>query len=77
VDSPPAPQSWLKENDIITAIDGQTVPIRPPSWWSQEDTRLATLITLTVDRSGREVTLSITFDEDTPSSQSRPAKAVG
>ena len=65
-----AAKAGLKENDIITAIDGQTVLS------SAELVEAGDTITLTVDRSGEKLTLTLTFDEDTPERQAAPQKQL-
>ena len=71
-----AAKAGLKENDIITAIDGQTVLSSAELVEAKKDYKAGDTITLTVDRSGEKLTLTLTFDEDTPERQAAQQKQL-
>lgn len=61
-----AAKAGLQKGDIITAIDGKTVIssaelVEAKKTYKAEDT-----VTLDVERNGEKLTLTLTFDEDTP-----------
>lgn len=64
-----AAATGLKENDIITAIDGRTVLSSAELVEAKKDYKAGDTVTLTVDRSGETLNLTLTFDENTPQRQ--------
>ena len=61
-----AAKAGLQKGDIITAIDGTTVLSSAELVEAKKEYKAGDTVTLEVDRSGEKLTLTLTFDEDTP-----------
>lgn len=61
-----AAKAGLKNGDIITAIDGKTVISSAELIEAKKAFKANDTVTLDVDRDGQKLTLTLTFDEDTP-----------
>ena len=61
-----AAKAGLQKGDIITAIDGTTVLSSAELVEAKKEYKAGDTVTLEVDRSGETLTLTLTFDEDTP-----------
>lgn len=71
-----AAKAGLQKGDIITAIDGKTVVSSAELVEAKKDYRAGDTITLEVDRSGQKLTVTLTFDEDTPARREAQEKAM-
>ena len=61
-----AAKAGLQKGDIITAIDGKTVISSAELVEAKKDYKAGDTVTLDVERNGEKLTLTLTFDEDTP-----------
>lgn len=68
-------KAGLQKGDIITAIDGKAVTSSAELIAAKKTYKAGDTVTLTVQRDGKELTLTLTFDEDTPARQAAQAKA--
>ena len=61
-----AAKAGLEKGDIITAIDGETVISSAELVEAKKAYKAGDTVTLTVERDGEMLELTLTFDEDTP-----------
>ena len=61
-----AAKAGLEKGDIITAMDGKTVISSAELVEAKKAYKAGDTVTLEVERSGEKLTLTLTFDEDTP-----------
>ena len=61
-----AAKAGLEKGDIITAIDGETVVSSAELVEAKKAYKAGDTVTLTVERDGEMLELTLTFDEDTP-----------
>lgn len=61
-----AAKAGLQKGDIITAIDGKTVISSAELVEAKKTYKAGDTVTLDVERNGEKLTLTLTFDEDTP-----------
>lgn len=71
-----AAKAGLRKGDIITAIDGKAVVSSAELVEAKKDYKAGDTVTLDVERSGEKLTLSLTFDEDTPQRRAAQEKAI-
>ena len=71
-----AAKAGLKAGDIITAIDGKTVVSSAELVEAKKDYKAGDTVTLEVERSREKMTLTLTFDEDTPERREAQEKAL-
>lgn len=61
-----AAKAGLEKGDIITGIDGKTVISSAELVEAKKNYKAGDTVTLDVERNGEKLTLTLTFDEDTP-----------
>ena len=61
-----AAKAGLEKGDIITGIDGKTVISSAELVEAKKNYQAGDTVTLDVERNGEKLTLTLTFDEDTP-----------
>ncbi len=71
-----AETAGLKQGDVITALDGQTVTSQGDLIALKNAHRAGDTVSLTVYRSGETLTLSLTFDEQTPQAEAANSSAA-
>lgn len=71
-----AAKAGLQQGDIITSIDNTTVLSSAELVAAKKEYRAGDTVTLGVDRNGEKLTLTLTFDEDTPERQAAQEKAM-
>lgn len=64
-----ADKAGLRQGDIITAVDGETIEGHAQFIEIKNQHRAGDTVSLTVDRGGRNIELSLTFDEQKPGDQ--------
>ncbi len=64
-----ADKAGLKQGDIITAVDGETIDGHAAFIEIKDSHKAGDTVTLTVDRGGKTITLELTFDERKPDDQ--------
>lgn len=69
-------QAGLRKGDIITAIDGKTITSSAELIEAKKTYQAGDTVTLDVERNGEKLTLSLTFDENTPERQAAQQKAM-
>ncbi len=64
-----ADKAGLRQGDIITAVDGETIDGHAAFIEIKDSHKAGDTVTLTVDREGKSITLELTFDERKPDDQ--------
>lgn len=64
-----ADKAGLRQGDIITAVDGETIDGHAAFIEIKDDHKAGDTVILTVDREGKSITLTLTFDERKPDDQ--------
>ncbi len=70
-----ADKAGLRQGDIITAVDGQEIESHAEFIEIKDTHKAGDTVKLTVDREGRKMELSLTFDEKKPTDQTGPVQA--